>query len=542
MRNPLGRQASTPDFGAVRRRRPARAAPSFRQDGGGRGDDVRELLSRADPEQLVDRVAEAELAEMYTQSALLQRKGQAETSWRSAGAVLSIIQTGMIILATVGLGCAVTFLRFILVPLALAYFISFLLTPLLAIFVRRPPRVFGRCCCGCCRTYADSAERRNRGDGCAGAAHDCVRMAKVPHTLAVALTFLLTAVILSGMVAQARSSVTAFIEHSASNNETMHKISDGLAHELAKVGINVERDTLGLPGLLSYLGLGDLLASGPGTAEDGAVGGAGLRIAAAQRLLGVIVDGTTELVLVLLLTAFLMADHGDPSSPDETAAGQEPGGSVRATLREVGRTLMHYISCKLTAGVFAGTAVGIVYLILGVQLAFLLGVAVCVLSFVPTVGPMTAAALPIPVLMLDAELGVVRIIALGAGWGVQLLAANVLEVRLLGNDGPQLTPLGLLGSLVIWGSLWGAPGAVLSAPILVATQVVLVHGMCPRPWPFSGTLAALLALSYGVAVLRRSGPPDCRQRALSAASDRACIWRPERNLLVLSAGWWRRYG
>ena len=192
---------------------------------------------------------------------------------------------------------------------------------------------------------------------------------------------------------------------------------------------------------------------------------------------------------------------------------------------------------------FAGTAVGIVYLILGVQLAFLIGVAVCVLSFVPTVGPIVAAALPIPVLLLDEGLGVVRVIALGAGWGVQLLAANFLEVRLLGPSGPQLTPLGLLGSLVIWGSLWGAPGAVLSAPILVATQVVLVHGASPCPFRHSCSVDGLSLMTNCVAIwARRSGPPDCGQRALSAASDHACIrgWRPRRNLLILIGCCWRR--
>jgi predicted PurR-regulated permease PerM len=489
MRNPLERQTSLEGGDGMRRRRQAPAAsPSFRSESGaGDVDAVRELLARSEPTALADRVAEAQLAEMYVQSALMQRKGRAETTWRSAGAVLWIIQSGLIVLATVALGCAVTFLRFILVPLALAYFISFLLTPLLAIFVRRPPRMLGRSCCGCCRTYATSAERQNRAGSCSGAAHDCLRLGRVPHVLAVALTFLLSAGILSAVVLQARSSVSAFIEHSASNNETLHKISDGLAHELSKVGINVERDTLGLPGLLSYLGLGDLLASGGaatargggGTGPGGAVSDAELRIAAAQKLLGVMVDSTTQLVLVLVLAAYLMVDRGDPEAYDSdgNAAEHEPGGSARALLSEIGRALHNYISSKLAVSLVAGVAVGIIYLVLGVQLAFLIGAAVCVLSFVPTVGPMVAAALPIPVLLLDQGLGVARVIALAAGWTVQLLCGNVLEMWLLGEeDGRRLTPIGLLGSLVIWASLWGAPGAVLSAPILVTTEVALAHG------------------------------------------------------------------
>lgn len=492
MRNPLDRQASSPspaEVGSMRRRRQRGAgSASFRSENGAAGAAAaaRELLSRAEPETLVDRLAEAQLAEMYVQSALLQRKGTAETSWRSAGAVLWIIQSGMIILATVALGCAVTFLRFILIPLALAYLISFLHTPLLAIFVRRPPRAFGRRCCSCCRAYASSAERQNRRGSCAGDAHDCIRLGRVPHALAVVLTFLLSASILSGIVLQARSSVSAFIEHSANNNETVYKISDGLAHELAKVGINVERDTLGLPGLLSYLGLGDLLASGDNQASGGGGGDtatdAQLRIAAAQKLLGAMVDSTTQVVLVLVLAAYLTVDRGDSEAHDfgANAAGPEPGGRARALLCEIERALHHYISSKLVVSLIAGIAVGVVYNTLGMQLAFLIGVAVCVLNFVPTVGPMIAAVLPIPVLLLDDGLGFKRAIALGAGWAVQLACGNVLELWLLGeDDGRRLTPIGLLGSLVVWTSLWGPPGAVLSAPILVATQVLLAHGASP---------------------------------------------------------------
>lgn len=491
MRNPLDRQASSPSMsegqgGSMRRRRQrAAAAPSFRTESGagGAAAAASELMSRAEPEALVDRVAEAQLAEMYVQSALLQRKGQAETSWRSAGAVLWIIQSGMIILATVALGCAVTFLRFILIPLALAYFISFLHTPLLAIFVRRPLRAFGRSCCSSCCAYASSPERHNRRGSCAGGVHDCIRLGRVPHALAVVLTFLLSASILSAIVLQARSSVSTFIEHSASNNETMYKISDGLARELAKVGINVERDTLGLPGLLSYLGLGDLLASGGSPPSGGGMAnvasGADLRIAAAQKLFGSMVDSATQVVLVLVLAAYLMVDRGDSEAHDfgANAAGPEPGGRARAVFCEIERALHHYISSKLLVSLIAGIAVGVVYDILGMQLAFPIGVAVCLLNFVPTVGPMIAAALPIPVLLLDEELGFTRVVALGAGWAVQLFCLNVLELWLLGeDDGRRLTPIGLLGSLVIWTSLWGPPGAILSAPTLVATQVLLAHG------------------------------------------------------------------
>eukprot|EP01047_Picozoa_sp_COSAG01_P072564 COSAG01_NODE_11575_length_1901_cov_15.086570_1_plen_126_part_10 len=96
------------------------------------------------------QLAESELVEMYVQTALMRRKGDAETSWRTAGDVLWVIHYGMLVLAAVAAGVTLTYLKFVLAPLAMAYFISFLLTPLMALFVRRPPHACGRTCCRCC--------------------------------------------------------------------------------------------------------------------------------------------------------------------------------------------------------------------------------------------------------------------------------------------------------------------------------------------------------------------------------------------------------
>jgi hypothetical protein len=132
------------------------------------------------------QLAESELVEMYVQTALMRRKGDAETSWRTAGDVLWVIHYGMLVLAAVAAGVTLTYLKFVLAPLAMAYFISFLLTPLMALFVRRPPHACGHTCCRCCAArLSPAAAGRRRSGSCAAALADCLRVGKLPHAVAV---------------------------------------------------------------------------------------------------------------------------------------------------------------------------------------------------------------------------------------------------------------------------------------------------------------------------------------------------------------------
>ena len=43
----------------------------------------------------------------------------------------------------------------------------------------------------------------------------------------------------------------------------------------------------------------------------------------------------------------------------------------------------------------------------------------------------------------------------------------------------NMTPMAILGGLVIWGGFWGLPGAVLSVPLLAVQKIALTHANHP---------------------------------------------------------------
>ena len=57
---------------------------------------------------------------------------------------------------------------------------------------------------------------------------------------------------------------------------------------------------------------------------------------------------------------------------------------------------------------------------------------------------------------------------------ISIALEQVLEPMMFGSS-LNMTPMAILGGLVIWGSVWGLPGAVLSVPLLAIQKIALSH-------------------------------------------------------------------
>jgi len=64
--------------------------------------------------------------------------------------------------------------------------------------------------------------------------------------------------------------------------------------------------------------------------------------------------------------------------------------------------------------------------------------------------------------------------------GAQVMVGSFLEPRMIGRK-LGISPLIILLALAFWGMLWGIPGMVLSAPLMVTTKIVLENIEPTRP-------------------------------------------------------------
>ncbi len=109
--------------------------------------------------------------------------------------------------------------------------------------------------------------------------------------------------------------------------------------------------------------------------------------------------------------------------------------------------------------------------VVGTDLALVWAVLAFVMNFVPNVGIILSLVPPVILTML--EFGWQRALVILAGYVVlNFVVDNLIKPRFMqsGLDVPPL--LGLL-SLVIWGYLLGAPGAILAIPLTIALRRVL---------------------------------------------------------------------
>ena len=117
----------------------------------------------------------------------------------------------------------------------------------------------------------------------------------------------------------------------------------------------------------------------------------------------------------------------------------------------------------------------------GLQLWLVFGVLAFWLNFVPNVGLAISVCLPLPLLLLDpcfghANIAAATLVPLFVG----ILAKDILEPLFIGHS-TSLTPVTILLSVMLWGSLWGVTGMVLAVPLTAVLRIHLAALEHPLP-------------------------------------------------------------
>jgi predicted PurR-regulated permease PerM len=168
--------------------------------------------------------------------------------------------------------------------------------------------------------------------------------------------------------------------------------------------------------------------------------------------------------------------------------------AVFRLMKRINRDVRTYIGIK----VLTSSATGLLsYLILewiGVDSASFWAVLIFLLNFIPTIGSIIATTFPALLTLVQFETWSPFIIVACAITGVQVLVGSIIEPRLMGSK-LNLSPLILLLSLALWGTIWGIPGMFLCVPITVI--IVIVCSYFPQTRPLAVILSGDGSLSAG---------------------------------------------
>jgi len=141
-------------------------------------------------------------------------------------------------------------------------------------------------------------------------------------------------------------------------------------------------------------------------------------------------------------------------------------------IRRIDRDIHTYLGVKTAVSFTSAFLAYILMRIVGLDLAEFWALLIFVLHFIPTIGVIVATILPtlLAAVQFD-DLRPFLIIGIGITAIAQLMG-NVVEPNVMGET-LNLSPLTVIISLIIWGSIWGIVGAFLCVPLTVILVIIL---------------------------------------------------------------------
>jgi predicted PurR-regulated permease PerM len=176
---------------------------------------------------------------------------------------------------------------------------------------------------------------------------------------------------------------------------------------------------------------------------------------------------------------------------------------------EAGAKVSRYILLTTLINGAHGVCIAVALSLLGIPNAVLWGVLAALLRFIPYIGPWVAAAFPVALALTVFSGWTVPLLTIGLILALELVSNNIVEPWVYGT-GTGVSAGALLVAAIFWTWLWGVPGLFLATPLTVCLAVIGKHV------PSLGFLAVLLG---DEAVL----PPEAKlyQRLLAMDQEEA---------------------
>ena len=190
-----------------------------------------------------------------------------------------------------------------------------------------------------------------------------------------------------------------------------------------------------------------------------------------MRLANTLIDLLSNTFLVLVFAVYLLQGGAEAEAdPDDDGLWDKIDGQIK-----------RYVNLKIGLSAGTGVAVWLILTVLGIDLAMVFGVLAFVLNFIPNVGSVVATLLPLPLVLVSADISTTAaVLAIALPGAVQMVVGNVLEPKLAG-DSLDLHPITVLLALILWGTLWGMTGMLLATPMTAVARLLLDQSELMHP-------------------------------------------------------------
>ncbi|TPL11526.1 AI-2E family transporter [Mesorhizobium sp. B2-4-14] len=193
-----------------------------------------------------------------------------------------------------------------------------------------------------------------------------------------------------------------------------------------------------------------------------------------QNIIGPLISPLGSAGLIVIVVIFMLLEREDLRDRFIRLVGYGDLHRTTQALQDAGSRVGRYLLMQLVVNLIYAIPIAIGLWVLGIPNALLWGLLALALRFVPYIGPVIGALLPLFLAL-----------AVAPGWSLvlwtaalfvvmELITGNVIEPWLYGSR-TGLSPLAIIVAAIFWTWLWGPLGLVLSTPLTVCLVVLGRH-------------------------------------------------------------------
>jgi len=190
-----------------------------------------------------------------------------------------------------------------------------------------------------------------------------------------------------------------------------------------------------------------------------------------QTWLGPLVTPLTTAGMVIVLVFFMLLDRENQRNRLIQLFGTANLHTTTEAIHDATQRVGRYLRMQFLINAGYGVAVSMGLWLIGVPSAIMWGVLGFSLRFLPYIGPWIAAIMPILVSLAISDGWTKSILVVGMYVGYELLLNNVAEPMLYGSS-VGVSTVGVIISAIFWTWLWGPIGLILAMPMTVCLVVL----------------------------------------------------------------------
>jgi predicted PurR-regulated permease PerM len=194
-------------------------------------------------------------------------------------------------------------------------------------------------------------------------------------------------------------------------------------------------------------------------------------IQALRQVFGPLIGPVSTAAVVVVFVIFMLLRFADLRDRLIRLMGPRHLRVVTEAIDDAARRVSRYLVIQTLINSWEGLCIAVGLSFIGVPNAILWGVLTGLLRFIPYVGIWIAASMPLLLSFAVFDHWTPPLLTLGLFLGVELVSYLVLEPWLY-SSGTGISPVALLVAAAFWAWLWGAAGLFLAIPLTVCLVVM----------------------------------------------------------------------